>query len=139
MIYAITRAGDHGWLTATTGWLVLAAALGYLAFVARQKTARSPLMGLALLVRRPVATGTFLILMATALMIAVFFLGTFYFQHARGIGALQTGLLFLPVAVGTMLGASLTGATLSGFTSGFVLATVAAGAGALVAAILTPG
>ncbi|MEO3856430.1 MFS transporter [Acrocarpospora sp. B8E8] len=109
LIYAITRAGDHGWLTATTGWLVPAAVLGYLAFVIRQKTARSPLMDLTLLVRRPVATGTFLILMATALMIAVFFLGTFYFQHARGFGALQTGLLFLPVAVGTTLGANLTG------------------------------
>ncbi|MFD8526528.1 MFS transporter [Streptosporangium canum] len=109
LIYAITRAGDHGWLTAMTGWLVLPAVMGYLAFVARQKTAKSPLMDLALLARRPVATGTFLILMATALMIAVFFLGTFYFQHAQGFGALQTGLLFLPVAVATMLGANLTG------------------------------
>ncbi|WP_433334955.1 MFS transporter [Spirillospora sp. CA-294931] len=109
LIYAVTRAGDHGWLTATTGWLVLAAAIGYLAFVARQKTAGSPLMDLGLLVRRPVATGTFLILIATALMIAVFFLGTFYFQHAEGFGALQTGLLFLPVAIATMLGANLTG------------------------------
>jgi MFS family permease len=42
-------------------------------------------------------------------MIAVFFLGTFYFQHARGYGALRTGLLFLPVALATMLGANLTG------------------------------
>ncbi|MEV4382633.1 MFS transporter [Streptosporangium sp. NPDC049644] len=109
LIYVITGAGDHGWLTATTGWLLLSAALGYLAFVARQKSARSPLMDVALLARRPVATGTFLIVMATALMIAVFFLGTFYFQHAQGFGALQTGLLFLPVAVATMLGADLTG------------------------------
>jgi MFS family permease len=46
---------------------------------------------------------------ATALMIAVFFLGTFYFQDARGYGALHTGLLFLPVALATMLGADLTG------------------------------
>jgi EmrB/QacA subfamily drug resistance transporter len=109
LIYALTRAGDHGWFTAATGLLVLLAGIGYLAFVARQKTARSPLMDVALLARRPVATGTFLILMATALMIAVFFLGTFYYQHARGFGALQTGLLFLPVAVSTMLGANLTG------------------------------
>ncbi|MFF5209547.1 hypothetical protein [Streptosporangium sp. NPDC000396] len=35
LIYAITGAGDHGWLTATTGWLVLAAAVGHLTFVAR--------------------------------------------------------------------------------------------------------
>ncbi|WP_206699854.1 hypothetical protein [Actinomadura sp. RB99] len=47
--------------------------------------------------------------MATALIITVFFLGTFYFQHAVGYGALRTGLLFLPVAAATMFGANLTG------------------------------
>ncbi|MEU8798256.1 MFS transporter [Spirillospora sp. NPDC048819] len=113
LIYAFIRAGDHGWFTLAGGVLVLVAAIGYLAFVARQKTARSPMMDVALLVRRPVATGTFLILMATALMIAVFFLGTFYFQHGEDFGALQTGLLFLPVAVATMLGANLTGRTIA--------------------------
>jgi EmrB/QacA subfamily drug resistance transporter len=113
LIYALTRAGDHGWLTAATGALVLLAGIGYLAFVIRQKTAASPMMDVTLLVRRPVATGTFLIMIATALMIAVFFLGTFYFQHAQGFGALRTGLLFLPVAVATMLGANLTGRTIA--------------------------
>jgi EmrB/QacA subfamily drug resistance transporter len=109
LIYAFNRAGDHGWFTAVTGGLVLLALIGYVAFVVRQKTARSPMMDVALLARRPVATGTFLIMVATALMIAVFFLGTFYFQHAEGFGALRTGLLFLPVAVATMIGADLTG------------------------------
>jgi EmrB/QacA subfamily drug resistance transporter len=113
LIYALVNAGDDGWLTSTTGWLVLLAAVGYLAFVMWQRTARSPLMDVALLVRRPVATGTFLILMATVLMIAVFFLGTFYFQHALGYGALWTGVLFLPVALATMLGAHLTGQALA--------------------------
>ncbi|HEX2312126.1 MAG TPA: MFS transporter [Thermomonospora sp.] len=130
LIFALTRAGDHGWLTATTGVLVLAAGLGYLAFVVRQRTARSPMMDVALLTRRPVATGTFLILMATALMIAVFFLGTFYFQHTRGYGALHTGLLFLPVAVATMLGANLTGQAV-----GRAGARALAVAGLLVAAL----
>ncbi|MCF6470993.1 MFS transporter [Nonomuraea sp. MG754425] len=109
LIYALIAAGEDGWLTWFTGSLVLAGALGYVLFVVWQRRARSPLMDVRLLVRRPVATGAFLILMATALMIAVFFLGTFYFQQAQGYGALQTGLLFLPVAVATMLGANLTG------------------------------
>ncbi|GAA3392365.1 MFS transporter [Cryptosporangium minutisporangium] len=113
VIYALIRAGDHGWLTPATGWLLLAAVIGYAAFAAWQKRARYPLMDVALLARRPVATGTFLILMATALMIAVFFLGTFYFQQARGYGALHTGLLFLPVALATILGAQLTGRTIA--------------------------
>ncbi|MGP3918611.1 MFS transporter [Nonomuraea sp. 10N515B] len=109
LTYALIAAGERGWLTRLTGWLVLAAAVGYVLFVVWQRRARSPLMDVRLLVRRPVATGAFLILMATALMIAVFFLGTFYFQQAQGYDALQTGLLFLPVAVATMLGANLTG------------------------------
>ncbi|WP_141579568.1 MFS transporter [Actinomadura sp. WMMA1423] len=113
LIYALIRAGDDGWLDPGTGWPVLLAATGYLAFAARQRTAASPMMDLSLLVRRPVATGTFLIVTATALMIAMFFLGTFYFQHARGYGALRTGLLFLPIAVATVAGADLTGRTIA--------------------------
>ncbi|GAB3568985.1 hypothetical protein GCM10027445_19990 [Amycolatopsis endophytica] len=109
LVSALITVGDQGWLTATTGWLVLAAAAGYLLFVVWQRRTRSPLMNVRLLARRPVATGTFLILVATALTIAVFFLGTFYFQHERGFGALRTGLLFLPVALVTMAGAGLTG------------------------------
>jgi MFS family permease len=89
-------------VTAATGTLIYA-----LAF--RQRLAAAPLMDLRLLVRRPVTTGTLLILVATALLIAVFFLGTFYFQNYRGYGALRTGLLFLPVAVATMIGAALAG------------------------------
>jgi len=66
-------------------------------------------MNVRLLTRRPVATGTLLILVATALMLMVFFLGTFYLQDHRGYGALTTGLLFLPVALATMAGANLAG------------------------------
>lgn len=113
LIYALINAGDAGWLSPATGWLVLAAVAGYALFALWQRKSSAPLMDLALLLRRPVATGTFLILMATVLMIAVFFLGTFYFQHALGYGALRTGLQFLPVALATMVGANLTGRTIA--------------------------
>jgi EmrB/QacA subfamily drug resistance transporter len=109
LIYALIAAGDHGWLTVTTGWLLLLAATGYTAFAVWQKAISSPLMDIDLLVRRPIVTGSFLILTATALMIAVFFLGTFYYQDERGYGPMQAGLLFLPVALATMLGANLAG------------------------------
>ncbi|MBB5790168.1 MFS transporter [Jiangella mangrovi] len=115
LIYALIQAGDDGWLTATTGLLVVVALVGYVAFVTWQRRAGSPLMDVRLLARRPVATGTFLILLATALMIAVFFLGTFYFQHAHTYGPLRTGLLFLPVALATMIGAHLTGTSMARF------------------------
>jgi sugar phosphate permease len=60
-----------------------------------------------------VAVGTLLVLVATALMIAVFFLGSFYFQNHRGYNALQTGLLFLPVALATMAGSTVAGRVLA--------------------------
>ncbi|MFI7290868.1 MFS transporter [Streptomyces anulatus] len=106
LTYALIRTGDKGWANLTTAALLLAAVVLYAAFVARQRTTESPLMDVTLLIRRPVAVGTVLILVATALMIMVFFLGTFYLQDHRGYGALATGLLFLPVALATMVGAN---------------------------------
>ncbi|MGP4104838.1 MFS transporter [Nonomuraea sp. KM90] len=141
LIYALIAAGERGWLTTLTVGLVLAAAVGYVVFTLWQRRARSPLMDVRLLARRPVATGAFLILMATALMIAVFFLGTFYFQHALGYGALQAGLLFLPVALATMLGANLTGRMLGrwgGRTLAVASLTVAAIGMAVPAVAMSP-
>ncbi len=141
LIYALIQAGEGGWLTATTGLLVLVAAVGYVLFVTWQRRAGAPLMDVRLLARRPVATGTFLILLATALMIAVFFLGTFYFQHAHSYGPLRTGLLFLPVAVATMVGANLTGRSIArlGARRLAVLGLLVAAAGMAVPALwLTP-
>jgi MFS family permease len=109
LIYGVIRAGDRGWDTTATAALMGLAAVLYLAFALRQRLAARPLLDLGLLARRPVATGTLLILVATALMISVFFLGSFYFQDHRGYGALHTGLLFLPVALAAMAGADVAG------------------------------
>lgn len=138
LIYALIQAGDSGWLTATTAVFLLLAAAGYVAFTIWQRAARSPLMDVRLLARRPVASGTFLILVATALTIAVFFLGTFYFQHALGYGPLVTGLLFLPVALATMLGANAGGRVIARLgarrlaVAGLVIAAVGLGVPAVV-------
>ena len=48
-------------------------------------------------------------LIATSLLIGGFFLGSFSLQQARGYGALHVGLLFLPVALATGIGAHLAG------------------------------
>lgn len=108
-IYALTVAGEESWTSAHTLIGAGAAIVLYLLFAWRQKTATSPLMDLGLLARRPVGAGVFVIMIATALMVAVFFLGTFYFQQYAGHGPLATGLLFLPIAAATMTGANLGG------------------------------
>lgn len=108
-IYALTMAGETGWTSPQTLITAAAAVVLYLLFGWRQKTATSPLMNLGLLARRPVMAGVFVVLIATALMVAVFFLGTFFFQQSAGHGPLATGLLFLPIALATMTGANLGG------------------------------
>ncbi|MGW5671194.1 MFS transporter [Micromonospora sp. NPDC003776] len=104
-LYGMISAGDHGWAALSTlGPLAVAAAL-YAGFVLVERTVRAPLVDLSILARRRVTAGAFLMLVATGLLIASFFLGSFYLQQVRGHGALTTGLLFLPVALGTIVGA----------------------------------
>jgi MFS family permease len=87
-----------------------------------------------------VLAGTFVLFVTTALMVSVFFLGTFHLQQLEGHGPLVTGLLFLPVALATMTGAQ-AGGRLIGRTGARrlgVVALVIAAAGLLVPA-LVPG
>lgn len=109
VVYGLIAAGDHGWLSPHTLIAAGAGLVGYALFAWRIRTAAAPLVDPGMLRRRPVARGLGLIFVATALMIAVFFLGSFALQELHGFTALQTGLAFLPVAVGTILGSTLAG------------------------------
>ncbi|WP_329484141.1 MFS transporter [Kribbella sp. NBC_01484] len=108
-IYALINAGDRGWFSAATLGTLAGAIVLYGVFAWVQRSVRSPLMDLRIFTRRPVVAGIFMILVATALMIATFFLGSFYLQHFQQYGALRTGLLFLPVALAAILGAQVAG------------------------------
>jgi EmrB/QacA subfamily drug resistance transporter len=120
LIYAMIDAGDDGWLEPRTLTLFAVSVVLYLAFGLWQRVARSPLMDLHLLARRPVSSGIFVIAITTALMVAVFFLGSFYLQGRADLGPFVTGLLFLPVALATMAGAQI-GGRLIGRTGGRAL------------------
>ncbi|QBX56753.1 MFS transporter [Nocardioides seonyuensis] len=107
--YGLINAGERGWWSGATLLPVGAAVVLYIVLAVHQRTVDAPLIDPALLGRRSVATGTFLIMVATAVMISLFFIGTFSLQHLRGFGALATGLLFLPVAAGSIAGANAAG------------------------------
>lgn len=138
LILGLVNAGDAGWISVATLLPVAAALLGYAAFVWRQRTAKHPLIDLTMVTRRPVVTGFGLIFVATALMIGVFFLGSFIFQRVHGFTALDTGLVFLPVALGAIAGAQIGGRAVTRLgvrvvgTSGLVIT-----AGATIVAAIT--
>ncbi|MET8977494.1 MFS transporter [Streptomyces sp. NPDC004539] len=134
LIYALIRAGDHGWLNGVTLALIVVSAVVYTAFAAWQRKAAAPLMDLSLIGRRPVVAGTFVIAVTTALMVAVFFIGSFYLQNQENHGALVTGLLFLPVALVTMVSATAAGQVIGklGARTLTSVSMLVAGAGFLV-------
>lgn len=139
LIYGLNAAGDNGWATPSVLAPIGASAVLYVAFVLVERRVRAPLMQVRMLTHRPVATGTLLMLVASALLIASFFLGSFALQHHYAYSALATGLAFLPVAVGTIIGAQ-AGSHLVGHVGGRPIAVaglVIAAAGAAIAAYST--
>jgi EmrB/QacA subfamily drug resistance transporter len=104
-IYGMINAGDAGWADLGTLLPIAAAIVLYGVFVVVERTVRTPLLHLDLLSRRPVAAGAFLMFVAAGVLLAGLFLGSQYLQHLRGRSALETGLFFLPAALGLMIGA----------------------------------
>ncbi|WOX23417.1 DHA2 family efflux MFS transporter permease subunit [Streptomyces solicathayae] len=107
LVYGLVRAGDAGWTSPSTLLPLLGALLLYGVFAAVERASRAPLMDPRMFTRRPVVAGSLLMLVATALLISFFFLGSVQLQHLYGYDALRTGLVFLPVAVTTAVGAHL--------------------------------
>lgn len=138
LIYGLVAAGDTGWSDLRTLAPVAAATVAYGAFAVVERAQRTPLIDLAVLRRRPVVAGSYLMLVATALLISLFFLGSMFLQEVRGYSALRTGVLFLPVAVATGVGAHLGGRFIGSLgarpTAAAGLALAGLGTGLLTAA-----
>ena len=99
-VYTIVEpAAEQGWGATTTLGLG-ATALALLAFfVAREATAKTPLVPLRIFRSRAV-TGAHLVQgLLVVGMFGVFFLGALYLQRLLGYDALETGLAFLPSTI----------------------------------------
>jgi EmrB/QacA subfamily drug resistance transporter len=105
LMYGMINAGDKGWADLKTLLPIATAIVLYGVFVVVERTVPTPLMHPSLLTRRPIAAGAFLMFVAAGVLIADLFLGSQYLQHLRGLSALETGLFFLPAALGLMIGA----------------------------------
>jgi EmrB/QacA subfamily drug resistance transporter len=99
-VYTIVKpAAEDGWGAGRT--LALgAASLALLAgFVAREATARTPLMPLRIFRSRAVTGANLIQVLSVAGMFGMFFLGSLYLERVLGYDALQIGLAFLPVTI----------------------------------------
>ena len=104
VIYGLVEAGDAGWGAPTTLLALGAGAATAAAFVLVERRATAPLVPGDLAARRSVVTGNLVMLVASALLLAGFFLSSQYLQHVLRLSSMRTGLTFLPVALAIALG-----------------------------------
>jgi EmrB/QacA subfamily drug resistance transporter len=99
-VYTIVQpAAQDGW-GATNTLLLGAVAVALLAaFVAREATARNPLIPLAIFRSRNLSGANLIQVLSVAGMFGVFFLGSLYLERVLGYDALEIGLAFLPVTI----------------------------------------
>jgi EmrB/QacA subfamily drug resistance transporter len=95
-VYAIVNGNQYGWTSGRTLGLLAAAAALLGLFLMIESRVRSPLMPLAILRLRNVATANTLGVLWAAAMFAWFFLSALYLQLVLAYSPLQVGLAFLP-------------------------------------------
>jgi EmrB/QacA subfamily drug resistance transporter len=99
-VYTIVKpAADYGWGSGRAlGFGALS--LGLLAaFIAREATARNPLIPLRIFRSRNVSGANVVQALLVAGMFGMFFMGALYLQRVLGYDALQVGLAFLPATI----------------------------------------
>ncbi|MEV6415928.1 MFS transporter [Kribbella sp. NPDC051718] len=136
LIYGLVNAGADGWGAGRTLGFLAAAVVSYGLFLLVEAKTATPLMDLRTMGRRPVVSGMFLMLVATGLLLGLFFLTSPLLQEVRGYSALKTGLVFLPVALAITGGAQV-GGHLIGRIGGRAVAAGSFLVTALGAALLT--
>lgn len=95
-VYAIVNGNEAGWRSMQTLGLLGAAVVLMGAFLAIEWRVHSPLMALAMLRLRNVATSNVIGVLWAAAMFAWFFISALYMQLVLGYDPMQVGLAFLP-------------------------------------------
>ncbi|MGW6907863.1 MFS transporter [Streptomyces sp. NPDC054940] len=106
---ALNEAGRRGWSDPAVLAGVGLAALAAVAFVARERLARTPVLPLNLLRSRAMSGGAAIGLLFNFGFYGMVFTASLQFQHQRGYSALGTGLALFPAVAMTMFASVLSG------------------------------
>ena len=105
LVYAIVRSSASGWgSTEVLGFLILAVVL-LVSFLVIETRSVEPLVRLSIFSVRTVRGANVAMLVVAAGMFAMFFFNTLYVQRVLGYSPLESGLAFLPLTVGIIIGA----------------------------------
>lgn len=142
LVYAINRAGQDGWTDGLVVAFLAAAAVLLAAFLLVQRHAAAPMLPSRVLRDRGRAGANLVFFLTGAGMMAAFYFLTLYMQVVKGYTPMQSGLTYLPFALGIGLTAGGIGPRLLARVSeravivtGLLLAAV----GMAWLSLLTPG
>ncbi|MCX4706879.1 MFS transporter [Streptomyces sp. NBC_01373] len=112
LVYAFTRAESDGWGDSTTVGLFVASVVLLAAFVLVESKVKAPLLPLRVLTERN-RGGVYLSLgLAIIALFGLFLFLTYYLQLVLGYSPVKTGLAFLPLIGGLMVGSTQIGTRL---------------------------
>ena len=103
LVYAITRAGQHGWGSGLTVGLLATAAALIVAFVAIEARSPAPLLPLRIFRARTLSAANATSAMVGAAAFGQFFLLALYLQQVLAYSAVKTGVAFIAITVTIIL------------------------------------
>jgi EmrB/QacA subfamily drug resistance transporter len=109
IVYAITQAESAGWASVQTHVCGLGGLVGLAAFAVYELRIDTPLLRVDRIADRAVGGGLVLMLVAAGSIFGLFLLCSLYLQNVLGLGALSTGLAFIPLALSAGVGAHAAG------------------------------
>ena len=107
LVFAIVKAQDWGWGSASTLGLAAVALAVLAAFIWIERRSPFPLVRLGLFRLRSLAIANGVLLIVVGGLFAFFFLATLYMQDILGYSPLVTGVAFLPFTAGILIGATI--------------------------------
>lgn len=104
LLWAVIDAGPNGWLSAPTLVRVAVGLVFLAAFAWRERATSEPLVRLDMLSDPRFSAAVALMLTGSMVLGGMVFLDTLYLQLAAGLSAIETGLLFVPMALALIVG-----------------------------------
>ena len=108
LVYALVKAPDDGWGSATTILRLAGAGALLVAFVTKEAVGANPIVPLGVFRIRGVAAADITQLIAFAGFLAIFFFLTLYMQNVLGYSPIKTGSAYVPLCAGIGVAAGVT-------------------------------
>lgn len=109
IVYVLIEGPNFGWTDVRTVAVAVVAVAALIGFLAYESRRHDPFIDLRFFRSIPFASATMIAVCAFAAWGAFLFMMSLYLQEERGFSAMETGLIYLPVAIGALVFSPLSG------------------------------